>query len=176
MDLSVYKDGMEKAIANLKKEFSSLRTGRAHPSMVESIKVDVYGAMMPVSQCGTVSVPESRVLQINVWDAGSVKAVEKALVNANLTPNTEGNIIRITVAELTEEKRIDLKKVASSMAENCKVSIRNVRKDANDAVKKEGVGEDESHDLMDEIQKLTDVKVEEVVSILKEKEKEIMTI
>lgn len=176
MDLNVFKENMDKAIANLRKDFSSLRTGRAHPSMVENIKVDVYGAMMPMAQCGTVSVPESRLLQINVWDAGSVKAVEKALVNANFTPNTEGNLIRIAVAELTEEKRVDLKKVASTMAENCKIAIRNVRKDGNDAVKKEGLGEDECHDLADQIQKMTDEKVEEVVTILKEKEKEIMTI
>lgn len=172
------KDRMNAAVENLKKEYAGLRTGRAHPSMLEGIQVDNYGAMCPINAVGSVSVPEPRLLTISVWDQNVVPHVEKAIRESdlNLNPMSEGNTIRIAVPELTEERRKEIVKVASQYAENSRVSVRNVRRDANDTIKKENLPEDDEHRANDEIQKITDEHIKMIDDTLAEKEKELMQV
>tara|TARA_Y100001001_G_scaffold143625_1_gene149082 strand:- start:1283 stop:1837 length:555 start_codon:yes stop_codon:yes gene_type:complete len=173
---------MKGAVDNLHKEFSGLRTGRASSSMLEGVQVDVYGSKMPLIQVGNVSVPEPRMLTVTVWDGSNVAAVEKAIRNAGLglNPMSEGSMIRVPVPDLSEERRAELVKVAGKYAENARVSIRNVRKDMMDGVKKmekdKEVSEDEAKRLSDEVQKVTDSHIEQVDQMLGEKEKDIMQV
>ncbi len=171
---------MSGAINALKNDFLSLRTGRASSSMLDPVIVEVYGSKLPLSQCASITVPDSRVLSVNVWDANNVNLVEKALINSGLgiTPQTEGNIIRLIIPELNEERRKELAKLAASFAENAKIAIRNVRKDGMDKVKKlrnEGMSEDESQIWSDEIQDMTNKMILSVESLQKEKQSEIVT-
>ncbi len=176
------KRRMEGALDALHKEFSGLRTGRASASMLEPVQVEVYGSKMPLNQIGTVSVPEPRLLVVQVWDASAVKAVEKAIRDAGLglNPQPEGSMIRVPVPELNEERRHELTKVAGKYAESARVSIRNVRRDGMDNLKKMEKGnditEDEHKRYSDEVQKLTDDFIGKVDGLLSEKEKDIMTI
>jgi ribosome recycling factor len=179
LDISDIEKRMFGAIASLKNDFLSLRTGRASSSMIEPVVVEVYGSKLPLNQCATVTVPESRVLAVNVWDVNNVNMVEKAIINSGLglTPQTEGNFIRLIIPELNEERRKELAKLAATYAENAKIAIRNVRKDGMDKIKKfrsEGMSEDESQVWSDEIQALTDKMTLSIESLQKEKQSEIV--
>lgn len=175
------KRKMDASADALKHEFSGLRTGRASTAMLDTLTVEVYGSRMPILQVGSISVPEPRLLTIQVWDNGSVKAVEKAIRDANLglNPSPDGNLIRIPVPELNEERRKELTKVASQYAENARVAVRNIRRDGMEALKKlksEGTSEDEVKRLEGEVQKLTDEAIKKIDSMLSDKEKDIMTV
>ena len=180
VNISDIEKRMSGALASLKNDFLSLRTGRASSSMLDPVVVEVYGSKLPLNQCATITVPESRVLSVNVWDVNNVNMVEKALINSGLglTPQTEGNFIRLVIPELNEERRKDLAKLAASYAENAKIAIRNVRKDGMDKIKKlrsEGMSEDEATIWSDEIQDMTNKMTLSVDSLQKEKQAEIVT-
>lgn len=177
-DLSDLKRRMQGAIDNLSKEYGGLRTGRASANLLEPVVVEAYGSKMPLNQVGTVSVPEPRMLSVQVWDASMVKAVEKAIRDAGLglNPQPEGNMIRIPVPDLNEERRAELKKVAGKYAEGARVSIRSVRKDGMDEIKKEDMPEDDAKKASDDVQSLTDDMIKKIDTMLSEKEKDIMTV
>lgn len=175
------KRRMEGAIDSFKHEVSGLRTGRASVAMLDTIVVEAYGQRMPLSQVGSVSVPEARLLTVQVWDGGTVKAVEKAIRDANLglNPAPDGNLIRIPVPALTEDRRKELVKVAGQYAESARVAVRNIRRDGMEGLKKmkaDGQSEDENKKLGEEVQKLTDDYVKKIDALLVEKEKDIMTV
>ncbi len=180
--LSRYKDRMDKAIVALKDEFGSLRTGRASASLLDQVMVDAYGASVPISQVGAVSVPEARSVTVSIWDKAVVVSVEKAIRNSGLglNPVVEGQTLRIPIPPLTEERRKDLVKVAGKYAEHQKVAIRNVRREANDDLKKAEkdsvISQDEQKRMEADIQKFTDEAVKRVDEALKIKEQEIMQV
>lgn len=180
--LSKYKDRMDKAINALKEEFTTLRTGRASASLLDQIMVEAYGATVPISQVGAVSVPEPRSISVSVWDKGVVVSVEKAIraSGLGLNPVVEGQNLRIPIPPLTEERRKDLAKLAGKYAEQQRVSIRNVRREANDDLKKAekdtSISQDEQKRMETEVQKLTDDAVKRVDEALKNKEHEIMQV
>lgn len=173
---------MDKAIDVLHTEFAGLRTGRASINLLDPIQVDVYGAKMPLNQVGTVSVPESRMLSVQVWDKGNVKMVEKAIREAGLglNPQSDGTLIRIPIPALNEERRKELGKIAGKYAEETRIAVRNIRRNANDELKKVEkdnlISEDQRHDYESEIQKLTDASIKKVDESLKQKEDEIMQV
>lgn len=173
---------MVKALESLKKDFGSIRTGRASSSMLDHIVVEAYGSKMPISQVATVSVPEARLLSLQVWDKGMVKDVERAIIDSQLgiNPMTEGQTIRLPMPDLTEERRKELAKMAGKYAEAAKVSVRNIRRDGMDTLKKmekEGdISEDDYHRGSDEVQKLTDSFVKKIDDLMAQKEKDIMQI
>ena len=173
---------MEGAVDSLHKDFAGLRTGRASTSLLEPLTVIAYGAEMPISQVGTISVPESRMLSVQVWDKGLVKAVEKAIMESGLglNPSADGQLVRIPLPALTEERRIELAKIAGKYAEDSRISIRNVRRHAMDDLKraeKDGeISEDEHRDYAQEIQDLTDQYVKKIDESLSDKEQEIMQV
>ncbi len=175
-----YKDRMDKAVVALKEEFGSLRTGRASAGLLDQITVEAYGASMPISQVGAVSVPEARMLVVNVWDKALVVSTEKAIRSAGLglNPVVDGQTLRIPVPPLTEERRKDLVKVAGKYAETQKIAVRNVRRDANEDLRKaqkDGViSQDEEKKLESEVQKITDEAIKRIDEALKTKEQEIM--
>lgn len=182
---SVLKDcetKMNKAISSLEKEFSRLRTGRAATGLVEDVLVDYYGTLTPLNQLASISVPDSRTIAIQPWDRNAFSSVEKAIMKSDLglNPVNDGKVIRINIPPLTEERRRDLVKLAKKYAEDAKVAIRNIRREANDAIKKmknsKELTEDEMHKGQDEVQKLTDSYVEKCDHVLEIKEKEIMEI
>lgn len=176
------KQRMQGAIDSLEKDYIGLRTGRASTNMLESVTVEAYGARMPLNQVGTISVPESRLLTVQVWDVGLTKAVEKAIRDAGLglNPQGEATLIRVPVPELSTERRQELQKVAGKYAEAARVAIRNIRRDGMDAVKKlekdKEISEDESKRHSDEIQKTTDEFIKKVDSMLAAKEHDVMKI
>ena len=178
--LSKYRDRMDKAVAALKDEFASLRTGRASSSLLDQINVEAYGSTMPINQVAAISVPEPRMITVNVWDKGMVVSVEKAIRSSNLglNPVVDGQSLRIPIPPLTEERRKDLAKVAGKYAEQQKIAVRNVRRDANDDLKKaekDGViNQDELKRMEADVQKLTDEAIKRVDEALKTKEQEIM--
>ena len=173
---------MDGAVDNLHKEFGGLRTGRASANLLEPVHVDAYGSKMPLNQVGTVSVPEPRMLSVQVWDNNLVKATEKAIRDAGLglNPQPEGNLIRIPIPDLNEERRAELKKVAGKYAENARISVRNVRRDGMDALKKQEkdneISEDDLKRLSDDVQKLTDEKIQKIDKMLSDKEQDIMQV
>jgi ribosome recycling factor len=177
-----YRDRMDKTVAALKEEFASLRTGRAHAGLLDQVMVEAYGGKGPISQFGSVSVPEPRSITVSVWDKSVVVSVEKAIRNAGLglNPVVEGQNLRIPVPPLTQERRRDLAKLAGKYAEQQKIAVRNVRRDAMDDLKKaekDGViSQDEQKRLEVEVQKLTDEAVKRVDEALKTKEQEIMQV
>ncbi len=178
-DLNDLRKRMEGALASLKSDFGGLRTGRASATLVEPIDVEAYGSKMPMNQVGTISVPEPRMISINVWDKGLVSAVEKAVREAGLgiNPVVDGQNVRIPIPPLTEERRAELAKVAAKYAEQAKVAIRNVRREGMEAIKKvEHVGEDDQKKMSEDVQKLTDEMVEKVDEMLSAKETEIMQV
>ena len=181
-NLEDIKRRMQGAIASLKTELSGLRTGRASPHMLDPVQVDAYGSPMPLNQVSTVTVPEPRMMAVNVWDRSLVHAVEKAIVAANLglTPATEGQVIRLRIPELNEERRKELVKLAHKYAEAARVAVRHVRRDGLDVVKKlekdHAIGKDEHDKFSADIQKATDQMIAEVDSVLAGKEKEILTV
>ncbi|MET0274149.1 MAG: ribosome recycling factor [Phenylobacterium sp.] len=178
--LSKYRDRMDKAVGALKEEFASLRTGRASSSLLDQINVDAYGSVMPINQVGAVSVPEPRMISVSVWDKALVVSVEKAIRSAGLglNPVVDGQNLRIPIPALTEERRKELVKVAGKYAEQQKVAVRNVRRDANDDLKKAekdgAINQDEHKRMEAEVQKLTDEAIKRVDEALKTKEQEIM--
>ena len=173
---------MEKSITSFKKDISTLRTGRANINMLDTIKVDVYGQKMPIEQLATVSVPEARLISIQVWDKSNINLIESAIQKSELgiNPQTDGQVIRLRIPDLTEERRKDLIKVLKNMGEKGKVSIRNIRREANEDLKKKLkekiISEDENKNFEKNIQKLTDQNIENIEKILTEKEKEISQI
>jgi len=180
--LSRYRDRMDKAIAALKEEFASLRTGRASANLLDQVMVEAYGATTPISAVAAISVPEPRAISVSVWDRGVVAAVDKAIRSAGLglNPVVEGQTLRIPIPPLTEERRRDLTKIAAKYAEQQKVAIRNVRRDANDDLKKAEkdsvINQDEQKRMETEVQKMTDEAVKRVDETLKIKEQEIMQV
>jgi len=181
-DLADIKRRMQGSVASLKHELGGLRTGRASPSLLEPIQVEAYGQVMPILQVGTISVPEPRALAVQVWDKSMVSAVEKAIRNSNLglSPTVEGQILRIRIPELNEQRRKEMVKVAHKYAEEARVAIRHVRRDGIDVLKKllkdSAIGEDEDRRHQADIQKTTDQFVAEVDQTLAAKEKEIMQV
>ena len=181
-DEKSYSLKMDKAIEVFSKELSSLRTGRANASMLDLIKVDVYGQQMPINQIGSITTPEPRMINIQVWDVNNVSLVDAAIQKSDLglNPQIDGQLIRLPVPSLSEERRIEIKKIIKSMGEKCKVSIRNVRREANDELKKllknKEISEDDVKKKEKVIQIFTDKQIEEIDKRVSTKEKEIMTI
>mgnify|MGYP001470939802 FL=1 len=179
---SNYSSKMDKTIQSLKKDLSTLRTGRANSNMLDTIKVDVYGQMMPIEQLATVSVPEARLISIQVWDKANTELIDSAIQKSELgiNPQIDGQIIRLRIPDLTEERRKDLIKVLKNMGEKGKISIRNIRREANEELKKKlkekNITEDENTNYEKNIQKLTDLNIENIDKILITKEKEILQI
>lgn len=181
-DIADVKRRMDGALNALKHELGGLRTGRASSSLLEPVHVEAYGASMSLSQVATVSVPEPRLISVQVWDRGMVGAVEKAIINSNLglNPQTEGQVIRLRIPEMTQDRRKELVKVAHKYAESARVAVRHVRRDGLDVLKKtekDGtIGEDEEKRLADQVQKATDSMIAEIDKTLAAKEKEILQV
>ena len=181
-DMNELKRRMQGAIASLKQELAGLRTGRASTALVEHIQVEAYGSHMPLNQLATISVPEPRLLNVQVWDRSMVHAVEKAISSANLglTPSTEGQVLKLRIPELNEERRRELVKVAHKYSEAARVAVRHVRRDGLDLLKKlekeHKISEDDQERQAGEVQKATDGTIAEVDKLLAAKEKEIMTV
>jgi ribosome recycling factor len=177
-----YNIKMDKAIEVFTKELSSLRTGRANAAMLDLVKVDVYGQQMPINQVGSITTPEPRMINIQVWDANNVPLVDAAIKKSDLglNPQIDGQLIRLPVPELNEERRTELKKLIKSIGEKCKVSIRNIRREANEELKKilkaKEIGEDEEKSFEKNVQTITDEHIKVVDEKVSLKEKEIMTI
>lgn len=173
---------MKGAFDTLKGEFAGLRTGRASPALLDPVRVDAYGNAVPINQVGTISTPEPRMLTVQVWDKGLVKAVYKAIREAGLglNPQSDGQLLRIPVPELNEERRRELAKLASKYAEQGRVAVRNVRRDGMEVLKKlekdHKIGQDEHRKLGDELQKLTDAIIKDIDTALHSKEQEIMQV
>tara|TARA_A100001037_G_scaffold215022_1_gene192948 strand:+ start:1155 stop:1709 length:555 start_codon:yes stop_codon:yes gene_type:complete len=176
------KRRMDGAIEALKREFAGLRTGRASTSLLDMVQVDAYGANMPMNQVASVSLPEPRLLTVQVWDDGNVKAVERAIIDSELglNPQTEGNLIRVPIPELSEERREEMTKVAAKYAEQARVAVRNVRRDGMDGLKKlekDGeISKDEHRARGDDIQQMTDGHISNIDELLETKEQEIMQV
>ena len=173
---------MDKAIEVFSKELSSLRTGRANAAMLDLIKVDVYGQQMPINQIGSITTPEPRMINIQVWDQNNVPLLDSAIKKSELglNPQIDGQLVRLPVPELNEERRTELKKLIKSMGEKCKISIRNIRRDANEELKKllksKEIGEDQEKSSEKNVQNITDEHIKVVDEKVSSKEKEIMTI
>ena len=179
---SNYSLKMDKSIQSFKKDISTLRTGRANINMLDTIKIDVYGQFMPIEQLATVSVPEARLISIQVWDKSNTSLIESAIQKSELgiNPQLDGQIIRLRIPDLTEERRKELIKVLKGMGEKGKISIRNIRREANEELKKmlkdKKISEDDNNNYEKNIQKLTDQSIENIEKILIDKEKEISQI
>lgn len=169
---------MKKSVEHFKGEIAGIRTGRASTALVEEIKVEYYGSKVPLKQLGTISIPEHNQILIQVWDANAVPAIEKAVrEELNLNPNTQGNTIRINLPPLTEERRRELARMLHKLAEEARVAVRNVRRDAKDMIEDlEGISEDEKKRALERLQKITDRYIEEINELLEAKEEEIMRV
>lgn len=169
---------MKRAIENLQMEFTTVKTGRVSISILDTVKVEYYGSLLPINQVASISVPEPRTIEIKPWDKNVLSEIEKAILKSNLglVPNNDGKIIRITIPLLTEERRKELIKVVGRIAEDSKISIRNIRREANDEIDKNKVSEDETKRLKNETQKSTDNFISEIDKILSNKEKEILEV
>lgn len=182
IDLDDLERRMDGALEALRKEFGSLRTGRASASLLDTVVVDYYGAQTPLNQLGSVSVPEPRMISVSVWDKGAVKAAEKAIRDAGLglNPQADGTLIRVPLPDLNEERRKELSKVAGKYAEQARIAVRNVRRDGNDQLKKAEKDGDMSQDdakmYSDEIQAMTDDHVKKIDEMLAQKEQDIMAV
>lgn len=176
------EDKMAKAIYYLKQDLAALRAGRANPAMLEKVMVDYYGQPTPINQLANITVPEARLLVIQPWDKSSIPDIEKAIMKSDvgITPSNDGNVIRIAIPQLTEERRKDLVKVVKKKAEEARVAIRNIRRDANEMIKASEkdklISEDEAKKGMDDVQKLTDKFIKDVDMVLQAKEKDIMEV
>ena len=180
--IMTYEDKMEKSLDNLKEEYTTIRAGRANPHILDKVKVDYYGTPTPLQQVGNISVPEARMICIQPWDASLLKDIERA-INASdlgLTPTNDGKLIRLVFPELTEDRRKELVKDVKKKGENAKVAIRNIRRDAIEAVKKkgkeDGISEDEIKGYQDDVQKSTDAYVKKIDDAIDAKSQEIMTV
>ena len=181
MDIKIYEDKMEKSLANLEDEYTSIRAGRANPRILDKIQVDYYGTMSSLQSVANVSVPEARMIQIQPWEKSMLKAIEKAILTSDIgiNPTNDGTSIRLVFPELTEDRRKELAKDVKKKGENAKVAIRNIRRDANDSFKKlakEDVSEDEIKQLEDQAQKMTDKYIADVDRAVEAKTKEILTV
>jgi len=182
LDMADLKRRMQGAVNVLKEEFAGLRTGRASASLLEPIQVNAYGSTMPMNQVGTISVPEPRLISVQVWDASLAPAVDKAIRESNLglNPQTEGNVIRVPIPELSRERRVELGKVAHQYAEQARVAVRNVRRDGMETLKRlekdHQISEDEHRDLADKVQELTNTFIKEIDELLARKDEEIMQV
>ena len=182
MDIKVYEDKMEKTLSNLQEEYVSIRAGRANPHILDKIQVDYYGTPSSLQSVANISVPEARMIQIQPWEASLIKDIEKAILASDigLTPANDGKVIRLVFPELTEDRRKELVKDVKKKGENAKVAVRNVRRDANDTIKKENkaneISEDEQKQLEDKIQKLTDKFVAKIYDAVEAKSAEVMTV
>lgn len=179
--LKVYDNKMKKTYEHLESEYLGIRAGRANPHVLDKLRVDYYGTPTPIQQVGNVTIPEARMIQIAPWEKSLLKAIEKAIMTSDIgiNPSNDGSVIRLVFPELTEERRKDLVKDVKKKAEECKVAVRNIRRDGNDAFKKlakEEVSEDEIKELTEDLQKLTDKYVKDVDKLMEEKSKEIMTV
>ena len=181
-DKNIYKQKMNKSFEAFAKDLSSLRTGRANASMLDVIKVDVYGQKIPINQLGTITVPDPRTLNIQVWDQNNVMLIDSSIRKSEmgLNPQIDGRLIRIPIPNLNEERRNELKKIVKIMAEKSKISVRNIRREANDALKamlkEKKISEDENNKFEKEIQKITDQEIKKIDEKESQKEKEIMTV
>ena len=182
MDIKVYEDKMEKTLSNLQEEYVSIRAGRANPHILDKIQVDYYGTPSSLQSVANISVPDARMIQIQPWEASLIKDIEKAILASDigLTPANDGKVIRLVFPELTEDRRKELVKDVKKKGENAKVAVRNVRRDANDTIKKENkaneISEDEQKQLEDKIQKLTDKFVAKIDDAVEAKSAEVMTV
>ena len=173
---------MQKSVDNLKEEYVTIRAGRANPHILDRLRVDYYGTPTPIQQVANVSIPEARMIQIQPWEASLIKDIEKAILvsDLGLTPNNDGKTIRLVFPELTEDRRKELAKDIKKKGDNAKVAIRNIRRDANDAIKKENkagdISDDEAKNSEDEIQKITDKYIAMIDSAIDDKTKEILTV
>jgi ribosome recycling factor len=181
-DISDIERRMDGAFEALAREFSGLRTGRASAGLLEPLYVDAYDSQMPMNQVGTISVPEPRLLTVQVWDQTLVKAVERAIMESSLglNPQTEGNLLRIPIPDLSEERRVELTKVAGQYAEQARIAVRNVRRDGMDRLKKmekaSELSQDDQHLYADEIQSMTDAHIQKIDAALEVKEQEVMQV
>ena len=180
--IQVYDDKMTKTMSNLESELQTIRAGRANPHVLDKITVDYYGAQTSLQQVANITVPEARMIQIQPWESSLIKSIEKAILvsDIGINPNNDGKVIRLIYPELTEERRKDLAKDVKKKGEAAKVAVRNIRRDANDALKKLGksadVSEDEVKELEDKVQKMTDSYIKKIEKAVEEKSKEIMTV
>ncbi len=182
MEISIYEDKMEKSISSLESEYTAIRAGRANPRILDRIQVDYYGTPSPLQSVANISVPEARMLQIQPWESSLIKDIEKAILASDigLTPASDGKVIRLVFPELTEDRRKELVKDVKKKGETAKVAVRNIRRDANDAVKKESkaneISEDEQKQMEDRIQKLTDKYIAQIDTMIAGKSDEVMTV
>lgn len=182
MELKAFEEKMEKTLSNLEGEYTAIRAGRANPRILDKIQVDYYGTMTNLQGVANISVPEARMIQIQPWEASLIKDIEKAILASDLglTPANDGKVIRLVFPELTEERRKELVKDVKKKGESAKVAVRNIRRDANDAVKKESkaneISEDEQKQLEDKIQKLTDKYIAQIDKVIEGKSDEVMTV
>ena len=182
IDFKNYEEKMDKSIEVLRREFLGLRTGRASPSLLEPVSVEAYGGKVPINQVGNISVPESRLVTVQVWDETLIQAVEKAIRNSDLglNPMIEGNIIRVPIPELSEERRLEIVKIASKYAEDSKITVRNIRRDAMDKIKDEekqkNISKDDSFQFSENMQKITDKYIEKIDVLFQDKEKDILKV
>lgn len=180
--LKEMQERMEKSIDALHKELAKVRTGRASVGLLDGIRVDYYGTMTPINQVATLSVPESRLITVQPWDTGAIDAIEKAILSSGLglNPNNDGKIIRINIPSLTEERRLEMVKLAKKIAEDCRIAVRNARRDANDHLrdmeKEKAISEDDLKRAQDEVQNTTDNYIKKIDSIIKSKESDIMEV
>ena len=180
--MSDFETKMSSAVIHYEKELNTLRTSRANPSMLDSIFVDAYGAKTPLNQLGNISIQDASTITIQIWDVSLIKSIENAITESNLgiNPQVDGQIIRIRIPQLTEERRKELTKILKNLGEKAKVSIRNIRRDSNDNIKNllkdKKIGEDESKNLENDVQKSTDENISLIDKILADKEKEILTL
>jgi ribosome recycling factor len=181
-DKNIYKQKMNKTFEVFAKDLSTLRTGRANASMLDVIKVDVYGQKIPINQLGTITVPDPRTLNIQVWDQNNLMLIDSSIKKSEigLNPQIDGRLIRIPIPNLNEERRNELKKIVKNIAEQSKISVRNIRREANDVLKvmlkEKKISEDENNKFEKEIQKITDEEIEKIDKKESQKEKEIMTV
>lgn len=182
MEVKQFEEKMEKSLESLKSDFMTIRAGRANPHLLDKIKVDYYGTPSSLQQVANVSVPEARMIQIQPWESSLIKAIEKAIMASDIgiTPSNDGRVIRLVFPELTEDRRKSLVKDVKKKGEGAKVAVRNIRRDANDAIKKaekaSEISEDEQKQLEDKIQKATDKYIAEIDKAVDEKSKEILTV
>ena len=182
INLTDYESKMNKSLEVLKREFNGLRTGRASVSLLDSIYIDAYGSSVPLNQVSNISVPESRLITVQVWDETLITVVESTIRNSDLglNPMLEGNLIRIPIPELSEERRKELAKIASKYSEDCKVSVRNVRREAMEKIKvlekDKEISKDESFKFSDQVQEITDKLIEKIDMLFSEKEKDILSV
>lgn len=182
INLTEYESKMNKSLEVLKREFNGLRTGRASVSLLDSIYIDAYGSSVPLNQVSNISVPESRLITVQVWDETLLTVVESTIRNSDLglNPMLEGNLIRIPIPELSEERRKELAKIASKYSEDCKVSVRNIRREAMEKIKAlekdKEISKDESFKFSDQVQEITDKLIEKIDMLFSEKEKDILRV